>query len=129
MLRCDEDALICDLAEVYHVLDYRQLPPLTLATLAAGLGENSRVAMVRLGLPVRMETLLLATVADRLGLLLWAKTADGQKNRNRPPQLVSLLMKKEEDQALRGYRSGEAFEKAKQQLLDGGDHGSTHANR
>lgn len=31
-----------------------------------------------------LDSHLLAEVVDRLGLLLWAKTKDGQKGRNRP---------------------------------------------
>lgn len=43
MILTDEDALICDLAETYHVLDYRSLPLLTAATLASGLRSDARI--------------------------------------------------------------------------------------
>ena len=42
MLAADEDAVICDFAEVYHVLDLRALAPPLAATLAAGLPPDSR---------------------------------------------------------------------------------------
>lgn len=43
MLATDRDALICDLAETYRVLDYRALPVELLATLAAGLRQDARI--------------------------------------------------------------------------------------
>lgn len=45
MMAADEDALACDFAETYGILDMRQLPAGKLATLAAGLRENSRIKL------------------------------------------------------------------------------------
>lgn len=39
----DEDALICDLAQVYGVLDHEKLPPWKTAVLAKGLPATSRI--------------------------------------------------------------------------------------
>lgn len=43
MLTLDEDALICDLAQVYGVLDHEALPPWKVAALAKGLSGSSRI--------------------------------------------------------------------------------------
>ena len=43
MVAADEDALRCDFAQTYHILDYRRLPLRTAAVFAWGLGEDSRV--------------------------------------------------------------------------------------
>ena len=43
MIATDEDAMICDLAETYHVFDYRALPVKLLAVLCSGLRSDSRV--------------------------------------------------------------------------------------
>lgn len=43
MILTDEDALICDLAETYNVLDYRALPVRTTAALASGLRADARI--------------------------------------------------------------------------------------
>lgn len=43
MILTDEDALICDFAETYNVLDYRALPLRTAATLASGLRADARI--------------------------------------------------------------------------------------
>ena len=71
MLSLDENALICDLAETYQIYDYRSLPVKLVATLAAGLRENSRIRLKMAGVKGEMKEVLLATVADKLGLLLY----------------------------------------------------------
>jgi len=43
MIHTDEDALICDLAETYHIFNYRELPPSLAATLSVGLKDDSRI--------------------------------------------------------------------------------------
>ncbi len=43
MLAVDRDALVCDLAETYGILDLYAHPAQLIATLAAGLRENSRI--------------------------------------------------------------------------------------
>lgn len=45
MLSTDRDALICDMAETYHIYDMRALPVETLATLACGLRDDSRIKL------------------------------------------------------------------------------------
>lgn len=70
MVADDEDSLICDLAETYGIFNYRELPLLTVATLSAGLGVDSRVSKNITGLPNDLDTILLAEIADRLGMVL-----------------------------------------------------------
>ena len=41
MIATDEDALICDFAETYHIYDYRSLDVEYAATLAYGLRDDS----------------------------------------------------------------------------------------
>ena len=91
MIATGEDELICDMAETYHVLDYRALPVKLLATLACGLRPSSRSMLKLRGENVPLETLLLAAMADRLAWLQWAKTKDGKKNANRPKAIVPQL--------------------------------------
>ena len=45
MIKTDEDALICDLAETYQIYDYKSLPAYMVATFSVGLRENSRIKM------------------------------------------------------------------------------------
>ena len=69
MIDLDEDALICDLAETYHIYDYRSLPVQLVATLSAGLRDTSRIKLLAAGSPVDLETMILAAIADNLSLL------------------------------------------------------------
>lgn len=66
MLAEDRNALICDMAETYGVLDIYGVPVVLLSTLAAGLGENSRIKLKRNGLKAPWNTVLLALIADLL---------------------------------------------------------------
>ena len=74
MVGLDEGALICDFAEVYHVYDWRRLPASTAATLAMGLGPDSRIMRKISGTPVPMDTLLLAMITDCVRILAWRQS-------------------------------------------------------
>lgn len=109
---------MCDFAEVYHLYDYRALPLRTAAALFVGLGPNTRIKRKLSGQTVDEHTALLAIIADRLGLLVWAQTKDGQRGRKKPSSIYDLLVgnsKKHSD--LRGYRSAEEFEAARAKLI------------
>lgn len=119
MISLDEEALICDLAETYQIYDYRQLPPLRVAVFACGLREDSRMKMKVSGQIVSTDTLLLAGISDKLSTLVWFKTEDGQKGRNRPTMLTSLLTshKTESSNDVIVFSSGEDFMKTRNQLI------------
>lgn len=114
MIRTDETAMICDLAETYGVYDWRALPPKTAAALAAGLRDDSRIKMKISGMPVDRMTLLAAVIADRLTFLAWAQTKDGVKGRNRPQSILARLMNTggEPKKDYNVYRTPEEFETA-----------------
>lgn len=109
--------LICDLAEVYGILEYKKLPLTTVAHLFYGLSDNSRSKRLLTGEQTSIDTLLLATIADRLGLLLWAKTKDGQKGRNRPKSIVEKMTTPKEND-IKGYFTGEDYEKVRDKILN-----------
>lgn len=66
------------------------------ATLVFGLRADSRTKMKLSGQKITLEQMLLAQQADILHLLFWAKTKDGQKNRNRPNSILTRLIGLEE---------------------------------
>lgn len=121
MIELDEEALVCDLAETYHIYDYEQLSPQKIAVFALGLRENSRIKMKMSGQTVPLDTMLLAGIQDRLSLSLWFKTKDGQKGKNRPKMVWDVLNKstKKAENKVR-FNSGEEFEKYRQQLFKKG---------
>ena len=119
MLKTDEDALICDLAETYQLFDIRAVPVITLARLSCGLRENSRIKMKLMGLPVSLDTLINAQILDELRWMHWRYTKDGAKNRNVPVRLTDVLLKKKEENKPTGYASVEEFEKRRAEILRG----------
>ena len=126
MINLDEESLICDLAETYQIYDYKRLPLQLVAVFSCGLRENSRMEMKLSQQTASIETMLLAGISDKLGILLWAQTKDGQKGKNRPisilEKVLNLPKKRKEEVA---FASGEEFESTRNQLLQnlkaGGD--------
>ena len=114
MIRTDETALICDMAEEYGVYDWRALELQTAAALAAGLRDDSRIKMKIAGMPIDMKTMLAAVIADRLSFIAWTKTKDAEAGRNRPESILLKIMNagKEEEKKYEVFRSPEEFEKA-----------------
>lgn len=111
MISLDRDALICDLAETYGIYDLRALPVSTLATLAVGLREDSRIKMCISGVKVSRMEMLLAAAVDRLSLLVWAKTENGRNNVNRPKSILDIILGEEEQKSdVRSFASAEDFE-------------------
>ena len=92
MLKTDREALLCDLAETYGVFDLRALPVPTLAVLAAGLREDSRIKTRLSGVSVPRKDLLIAAAVDRLSLLVWGMSEDAKRGTNRPKSVVAALM-------------------------------------
>ena len=89
----DEDALVCDMAETYHIFDYRALPLFLAARLACGLRENSRSKMRLAGNRIELRDALLAAILDRL--------------MHEPDERETPVV----------YAGGEEFEKARKQIL------------
>ena len=86
----------------------RDFPVTYIATLAAGLRNDSRIMMAVSGLKVDVKTLLLAHIADNTAINTWFKTEDAQKGRNRPKSLVKSLTT-DKSEIARGFESGEDF--------------------
>lgn len=108
MIATDEDALICDFAETYHIYDMRQFTVLYIATLAKGLRHDSRIMMAVNGLKVDLNTLLLAHIADNTAINTWFKTKDAQYGNNRPPSMIKTLTRKDSEIA-REFVDGDDF--------------------
>ena len=119
MIKLDEDALVCDLAETYQIYDYSQLPLLKVAVFACGLREDSRIKQKLTKQLVSIDTMLLAGIVDRLSLSLWIQTKDGQKGVNRPKSVVDQLTQKEEKEEREHlvFSSVEEFEKYRKEFF------------
>lgn len=111
MISLDEDALICDLAETYQIYDYRSLPVRLVATLAAGLRDNSRIKLLAAGCPVSQDIILLASIADRIEAFRYSFAKEAKE----PPSLLQMLLgdeAKEKKTGAMSFNSPEDFEKA-----------------
>lgn len=122
MVATDETALICDFAETYHILDYKGLPLRLAAALASGLRDGSRIKMAMSGATIGSDTALLAAAVDRLSLLVWSKTKDAEKNRNKPKSMLAMLLKDDRPKDdLEKFDTAEEFEAARKRIIQGGE--------
>ena len=123
MLETDEEALICDLAETYGIFDYESLPVQTVAALSIGLRGDSRIKMKMTGSVLTQSDLLLTVIADYLALILWSKTKDGKRGRNKPKPLRDVISNAGKKKDIVGFETTEDFDKARRQILKEVQHG------
>lgn len=120
-MNTDEDALLCDLAETYHIFDYRSLPARMVATLSVGLRDNSRIKMKMNNARYPMETMLLAAALDRVSLLVWLNTQDGEKGINRPESVLNHLLGEVDEKDVVAFETPEDFDVAWKKLTKRGE--------
>lgn len=107
-----EDDFICDMAEYYGILNYRELSPWLVATLCCGLPDNSRTKKKITKQKMTLTEMLLSLLVDGINILIWQKTKDGAKGRNKPESLFRKLLdldKKQKDE-LQSFTSVDDFE-------------------
>ena len=117
MIALDEEAMICDFAETYHILNYRGLPPTLAGVLACGLRDDSRIKMKMMDMNVSLEDMLLAIIADKLEnqAVQYAK-AHGAKNVREPVSILKQIQGTgKEEKAFSSFATGEDFMKAWQE--------------
>ena len=92
MLRTDRCALICDLAEVYNIYDYRSLPASRVATFAVGLRNDSRIKTIMRGEDPNgygVRDLIIANINDMISAYLFGPS--------KTKSMVEALFGMEED--------------------------------
>lgn len=124
MIAKSEEDLICDFAETYHIYDWRSLPVGTAAILAIGLRDDSRIKRRLSGARYDKNTLLLAAIADRLSILVWHGTKDGQKGKNKPKMIMdTLLSGPKKSQQTESYATPEEYLAAREKIVEEINHG------
>ena len=121
IIKENEDDLVCDLMQYYHISNWRSYSPFFISTLTFGLPEESRIMKALSGMKCAIDRMLIAVIADKLSLLWWAKTVDGQKNQNRPKSFVDILIgnvKKEESKDIITFNTPEEFEAYRAELVE-----------
>lgn len=115
MLAADRDALVCDMAETYHILDIWALPVDLLAVLASGLRDNSRIKMKMSGMTyIPLETVL-PQVADRLTLIYCSLVGI----KDTPPLFTNVMVAEKPKKQTVGFDTPEDFESAWEQIARG----------
>lgn len=119
MIYLDRDALICDLAEYYHIYDYRTFKASYIAILAKGLPDCSRIKLKLQDREVSMDRLLWASIADACQFIAWSKTESAQNGMNPPKSIVKAFLGETEqsNSDVMAFSSPEEFEKARAQLI------------
>ena len=121
MIVTDENALVCDLAEVYHIYDYKSLPLSKVAIFSCGLREDSRIKMKMNDINYPLNTMLLAAIVDRLSFLAWTKTVDSQKGRNRPSSIMDHLFGTKKEKEVIGFETPEDFKNEWIKIVERGE--------
>lgn len=120
MVHIDRIAVICDFAETYHIYDMWALPARTAATLACGLGPNSRIMQKLAGVEISPPfSLLVALLIDEVRAFryMWADESAGE-----PPSVVDYMtgnvQEEKNKSAVATYESGAAFDEARAAIIE-----------
>lgn len=117
MIKKYEDELICDLAEVYSIYDYKSQPPLRVAIFCMGLRSDSRVKLKLTNSTFTFDEKLKAQMVDYLAMLWWSKTEDAQKNKNKPKLISKMLDGEIEKDNIESFTDGKDFETYRNELI------------
>lgn len=116
--RC-EDELICDMAETYHVLNWRELPLKTAAILASGLPQDSRCRQKLSGQKLRILEYTQLAILDELRLLVYSRTEDAATGKNRPKSILKEVLQQDEKPRTLSFRTPEEFEARRMKIIKG----------
>ena len=115
MMIAGKDEWRCDLAETYHIYDYKALPAETLAVLSSGLRENSRIQMKISGRKEVPHDLLIADIADTLRAIVYSLSG----SKTEPEWWRNLILCEnkpndhiKENRAIRTYDTVDDFHRA-----------------
>ena len=114
MLKGSEEDFICDMTETYHVLAYRSLPVRLLATLAAGLPDESRSKRRMSGMKLSREEWLLALLCDAVRTVDWHIC--GGKKKDQPQSILELLTEDKEND-VEAFDDADEFEQWHRQMM------------
>lgn len=116
----NEDELICDMAQYYHIYNYRNMDLSLIATLSAGLPEDSRSMRIISGQKISRTELMLACLYDDFNTYLWSMTKDAKHGRNKPESIAKKWLgmdEKKETEKTRSFATPQEFERAKAKIL------------
>ena len=101
--------MICDLAETYGILNYKELSPLLVATLVIGLPPSSRIMKKIAKARLTYEESMLALIFDVLQAMNYKLSH--RKGQEKPKSLYKKFTEVKEKDDLRAFNSPEDYEK------------------
>lgn len=118
--RCEE-AFICDMAETYHVLNWRELPLKTAAILASGLSKDSRCARKLNGTKITSIEYSLLAILDELRNLVWTTVQAHSKEKvPKPKSILTQMLQQDQMPEILSSRTPEEFEARRRKIIEGG---------
>ena len=116
MLNVDRTAVICDLAETYHIFSMEQLPMRMVATLACGLKADSRIMTKMAGVKVSPPLLLLgALIVDEIRALRFGLAGD---KTTKPVFVTDLMADGLPEKELKGFSTVHDYEEARRKIIE-----------
>lgn len=112
--------MICDLAETYHILNYRELSPYLVAVLVLGLKDDSRVKKKLSDSKLSIEQMLLSMLVDNMNFLAWTKTKDAKRGGRFKQKSVLKTLQGEYQKAkdeLMSFKTIEEYEEYMKQFI------------
>ena len=73
------------------------------------------------GKRITLTQTLLARITDELSFQSWAKTKDGQKNRNRPESVLKALITEPKEDETVSFMTADDFDKAWEKIVNVAD--------
>lgn len=97
-----------------------------MAIFSIGLRQESRVMSKLTEINTIREDVLLTAIYDNLNWLLWSKTKDGQKNRNKPKQLTEIIFNKKDEKDIRSFNTSKDFKIERIKIIENARKGGNH---
>jgi len=113
--------MVCDLAQTYHILNYKELSPEMVAALVLGLGNDSRVKMKLSNRVITTQETLLAIIADSAQFLAWSKTKDAKRGHYKQKSILKILQGEYDKpkEELQSFKTVEEFEEYMNSFISG----------
>lgn len=115
MLNVDRTAVICDMAETYHIYDMGAFPARTVATLACGLPADSRIKTKMVGLEITPpKVLLMGLLVDELRILRYQLFGD---KKEKPTFITDIMQNAPQEQPM-AFDSGADFDAYYKRIIE-----------
>lgn len=92
----DKTALMCDMAETYHIYEMERLPVDMAAAFVSGLHDDSRIKKKISGVQIGLTDQILLHILDSVRYFKWSFTEDAHNGGTPPESIYDRMMKPKE---------------------------------